>query len=101
MFTLLACSLWLLYVIFPSKPLFFNAAWYMLTFLSKTFLLHDTFVKRLDIAFGISAIMFGEWFDFFKCKRVHCLAFFKVCKFGRLGIIGHPENLLYFSLFHK
>ena len=23
----------------------------------------DIFVKRLDIAFGISAIMFGGWFD--------------------------------------
>ena len=57
MFTLFACALSSLYVIFLSKPLFFNAAWYMPTFLPKTFLLHDTFVKHLDIAFGISAIM--------------------------------------------
>ena len=65
MFTLLACSLWLLHVIFPSMRLFFNAAWYMLAFLSKTFLLRDIFIKRLDIAFGISAIMFGGLFDCF------------------------------------
>ena len=61
MFTLFPCSLWSLYVIFPSRSLLFNAALYMSTFLSKAFLLHDIFVKHLNTAFRISAIMFGGW----------------------------------------
>ena len=43
--------------------LVFNAVWDISTFLSKTFILHDVFVKRLSVAFEISAIMFGGWFD--------------------------------------
>ena len=43
----------------------------MPTFVSKTFLLHDIFVKHLDIAFGISAIISANirFFAVFQIKK--------------------------------
>ena len=59
---------------FSIKATIFNAVWYMSIFLSKTFFLYDIFFWMICIAwcivFGISAIIFGGWFDCLLMKTV-------------------------------